>query len=227
MPTTIQSGFAIPLASQRGGTGRSAVNPWDGKIVGAAGDGNPITLLQAAHLADVASASPTNITTALARICYFRLPADLTVNKIRYYGISITSGVFFTAIYNADTLARLTAELGADTGTQTWGAAGSGLNLPLVANQLYFIALSVKSTGAQVAFLGFTNTAQGTRNRIAILPKSWPGSLDADAGFVPTFGFGQFAVTVGALPNPANTIAVQSDPSTGSFPAFFLDNDNS
>jgi hypothetical protein len=54
------------------------------------------------------------------------------------------------------------------------------------------------------------------------LPSARPGNLDADLGYVSS-ALGQFAVTTGALPNPAATLAV-AGAWTGGMPAFFLDN---
>jgi len=96
--------------------------------------------------------------------------------------------------------------------------------LALTADQLYFIAVSVNTTGTTAGPLCVSATTGNTTGRIGVLPKSWPGNLDIDLGFMDG-GFAQFAVTNGALPDPAATIAVQAA-WTGGFPLFFLDNNN-
>jgi len=171
------------------------------------------------------SPTPTGITTSVARIAYFKLPVNLVVNKIRYFGVGATTNVYRVAIYNGDTLARLTAELAFTTVLSTWGAAGSGLALTLTAGQLYFIAVAVNATGTTAGVLAYGDTVTATTGMMAVLPKNWPGSLDVDVAAVPATAHAQFAVTTGALPNPANTIAVQSA-WAGGMPAFFLDNNN-
>jgi hypothetical protein len=197
---------------------------WHGVLYGAYGRCDPQQLLRMAQMAGTVAATPTAITTSLARIAYFRPPADIIVNRIRYFGVGATTNVYRCAIYNGDTLARLTAELAFSTTAQTWAAAGSGLNLTLLKDQLYFIAVSVNATGTVAGPLCMSPTIADTTGRIGVLPKAWPGSLTLDSGFMDG-GFAQFAVTTGALPNPAATIALQTA-WTGGMPLFFLDNNN-
>jgi hypothetical protein len=170
------------------------------------------------------AATPTNITASIARIAYFRPPADLVLNKIRFFGVGVTSNIYRVAIYNGDTLARLTSELAFTTASGAWGSVGSALNLTLSANQLYFAAVSVNTTGTTAGCLCFSPTVAATTGLIGVLPKSWPGNLDIDLGYIDG-AFAQFAVTTGALPNPAATIAAQAA-WTGGFPLLLLDNNN-
>ena len=65
-------------------------------------------------------------------------------------------------------------------------------------------------------------TQAATTGQMQVLPKSFPGNLDIDLGYI-NGAFAQFAVTTGALPATAATIAVQGA-WTGGFPAFWLDN---
>ena len=52
-------------------------------------------------------------------------------------------------------------------------------------------------------------TQAATTGMIAVLPKSFPGNLDIDSGYIDG-AFAQFAVTTGALPTTAATIVVQT-----------------
>lgn len=206
-------------------SGITGGNPsWYGNLYSAFAECDPQESLRFAIKAGTLAVTPNAFTTTVARIAYFRPPANITVNKIRYYGVGSTTNQFRVAIYNGDTLARLIAETAFSTTNQTWGAAGSSLGLALTAGQLYFIAVSVNATGATAGPLCMSTTISDTTGRISTLPKSWPGNLDIDAGYL-TGAFAQFAVTAGALPDPAPTIAGQGI-WTGGFPMFFLDNNN-
>jgi len=169
------------------------------------------------------NATPTNIATTVARCAFFKLDIALTVNKIRFFGVGATTNVYRVAIYRLSDLARLTAELAFTTSAQSWGAAGSALNLALAANTIYFIAVAVNATGTTAGVL----CCSGTTGRIGVLPTGWPGNLDIDAASpkINAMGFLQFAVTAGALPATAATLAFQGA-WTGGMPAFFLDNNN-
>ena len=170
--------------------------------------------------------TPTNIGTSVARISYFRPPADIVVNKVRYYGVGATTSVYRVALYNGDSLARLTAEQAFTTVANAWGEIFSSLGLTLSKDQLYFIAVAVNSTGTTAGVQSMSATPGATTGAVNVLPKSWPGNLDLDAGYMDG-ALGQFAVTSGALPDPAATIAAQPTNWTGGMPLFFLDNSNS
>jgi hypothetical protein len=197
---------------------------WYGVVYGAFGDCAPQDLLDHCIATGTVAATPTNIGTAVARIAYFVPPANITVNRIRFYGVGATTNVFRVAIYNGDTLARLTAELAFTTAATTWGSAGSALNLSLTANQLYFIAVSVNATGTTAGPMCMGPTVAATTGQVAVLPKSYPGSLDIDSKHIKG-AYAQFAVTTGALPTTAATIAAQGA-WTGGFPAFWLDSND-
>jgi hypothetical protein len=196
---------------------------WYGNLYGAYGRCDPQQLIRMASMAGVVSPTQTNISNTVARIAYFRPPANITVNKFRFFGVGATTG-FRTAIYNGDTLARLTAELAITTAAQTWGSVGDNLNLTLVKNQLYFIAVSVIATGTTAGILAMSATNAATTGQIGVLPKSWPGNLGVDLGYMDG-AFAQFAVTSGALPTTAPTIAAPAV-WTGGMPLIFLDNNN-
>lgn len=207
-------------------SGITGGNPlWYGNLYSTFAECDPQETLRFAIKSGVTTPTPTNIGTTVARIAYFRPPAAITVNKIRYFGTGVTTNVFRVAIYNADTLARLTAELPMTTASSAWGSVGSSLGLALTANQLYFVAVSVNATGTTTGPLAMSaQFASPVVGQIAVLPKTWPGNLDIDLGFI-TGAFAQFAVTAGALPDPAPTIATQAA-WPGGMPMFFLDNNN-
>ena len=125
-------------------------------------------------------------------------------------------------IYNGDTLARIYQSGSFTTASQAWGAIGSALNLTLSANQLYFAAVSVNTTGTTAGIKCFG----ATTGRLGVLPKSWPGNLNIDTAKISPFGAqGQGAVTTGALPDPFPTVALLGTMACG-MPAFFLDSSN-
>lgn len=197
---------------------------WYQKIYGAYGDCDPNTVFRSATLNGTVAATPTNITTSIARISYFVPPSDIVVNRIRFYGVGITTNVYRVAIYNADTLARVTAELPFTTAANSFGSAGSALGVTLTAGQLYFIAVSVNTTGTTAGLLCLNPTTAATTGLIAVLPKSFSGNLDIDLQYLKG-AYAQFAVTTGALPATAPAISAASA-WTGGFPAFWLDNNN-
>jgi hypothetical protein len=195
---------------------------WHGAVNAAWGDGDPQMLLRE-MLGNPVNATPTNITASVARCAFFRLPANLTVNKIRAFGVGATTNIYRCAIYRKSDLARLTSELVFSTTAQAWVAIGSGLGLALTAGELYFIAVAVNTTGTTAGL----QCIGGTTGRIGVLPTSWPGNLDIDIAspIIQPFGYCQFAVTTGALPATAAALAAQAA-WTGGMPAFFLDANN-
>jgi hypothetical protein len=193
---------------------------WHGAIIGCMGEGDPsrmLTLMQHAAI----NATPTQISTSVARISYFRPEADITVNTIRFFGVGATTGIYHVAIYRHSDLARLTADLSPDTVLQEWGSVAVSPSVTLTAGTLYFVAVSVDTTGTTAGMQCFT----GTGKKIGVLPSLWPGNLDLDAASpkIHPIAVAQFAVTTGALPDPANTIAAQNS-WNGGMPAIFLDN---
>lgn len=199
----------------------SGSNPnWYGVVYGAYGGCDPQEVYDYATLTGSVAATPTNISTSVARIAYFRPPANITVANIRFYGVGTVATTYRVAIYNADTLARVTGELVISTTANTWGSVAAG-SVSLTSGQLYFIAVSVNATGTTAGLLCMNTTQAATTGQIQVLPKSFPGSLDIDSGYIKG-AFAQFAVTTGALPATAATIAIQGA-WTGGFPAFWLD----
>jgi hypothetical protein len=197
-------------------------NPWDGIVSAAWGRGDPGELFQHLQGAGNISATPTNITTSIARCGAFILPANLTVNRIRFYGVGATTTVFRVAIYRLSDLARLTAELPYTTVANTWGSAGSALDLTLTAGTVYFMASAVNATGTTAGPLCVGTTTAATTGQIQSTPAGLPGSLALGSGYVSSYYF-QFAVTTGALPATAATLALPAV-WTGGLPAYWLDN---
>jgi hypothetical protein len=202
-----------------GGSGASPA--WYGKLYGALGGCNPNDVLQLMYNNPI-HATPTNIAITVARCAYFRPPANITVNTIRFFGVGATTGVYHIAIYATPAGgARLTDDLSPNTAAQTWGTAATGLGLALTAGTLYLIAVSVDTTGTTAGM----HCLSSTTGRIGVLPASWPGSLDIDAAtpLIDPVAFCQFAVSTGVMPATLPTIVAQAA-WTGGMPAIFLDN---
>lgn len=218
MPVTVLASRQVPVG------GNYTPPTWHGNLYAACCDCDPTNALRLATSGGSIAVTPTNLTISLARIIYFKPPANIVLNKIRFYGVGATTNVFRVAIYNGNTLARLTAELPITTVANAFGSVGTALNITLVKDQLYFIAVSVNAVGTVAGMLCLSPTQAATTGMVAVLPRSFPGNLSVNLGFN-DFGFGQFAVTNGALPGTAPTIAEQTA-WTGGFPLFFLDNNN-
>ncbi len=203
-------------------TGGPPTKPWYGIMCGAANDGDPGYLFDSLQRGGNVSPTPTQITATVARCQTFMLPFDLTVNRIRAFGVGITASIYRVAIYRMSDLARLTAELPFSTAVDTWVSIGSALNVSLLKDTLYFMACSVNTTGTTVGVAAVGATIAATTGRVNTTPAALPGSLSMGAtNYNHGFKF-QFAVTAGALPNPAATPAAQAV-WTGGMPAFWLD----
>lgn len=213
------------MTTFRVGTSTSSTEPWWGNIAGCFGDGNPATLMRLVQMGNQTNTTPTNVSTSVARCCLFVLPAAMVVNKVRYYGAGNTSDIFRLAIYRFSDLARLCAETAFSTTANTWGAAGSSLNVSLSANTPYFIAISVNTTGSSAGAITLGTSISAAGGQIQTAPASLPGNMAAATnGYMQSYLF-QFAVTNGVLPDPAATLANQAN-WTGGFPALWLDNSN-
>jgi len=216
---TPQAGWVAPNTATV--TGAEA---WETRVIASIGavkcsPGNAIYQMQRAG--NVA-ATPTNISTSVARCSLFRPPQNITVNTIRFYGVGATTSVFRCAIYRLSDLARLTSELVFTTAANTWDTAGTSLNLSLTAGTAYFMACSVNATGTTAGIGCVGGTVAATTGQIATAPGALPGSLQPSLGYLDSYFF-QFAVTSGALPETAATLAAQAA-WTGGMPLFFLDN---
>lgn len=194
-----------------------------GNLYAAYGNGDPQAAWAMASLGGSLAATPTSITASLARISYFTVPKKIVVNKVRYLGVGAVTTIYGISIYDGVTLAQLSAYTTFTTAALTWGAIYSGLALTLNAGQLYFIAVSVNTTGATAGILSMSPTFTASTGQEP-LPSGAPGNLAVGLGFMPG-RLAQGAVTAGALPNPFPTVTAQAV-WTGGMPLFFLDNSN-
>jgi hypothetical protein len=204
-----------------------------GVIAGAYGDGDPSKLLSMCQNNGVGAATPTFITVTVARCSFFRLPFNMTVNKIRFYGVGATTAIYHAALYRFSDLVRLTDDFNFDTAANTWGSIGDNLGLSLTANTLYFMACGVDSTGTTAGILTFSSGSSYTSQTgaIAVIPgdKKMAGSLGIDNGNIQSYLF-QMTVSflAGGLVNPATIDIIKGQGAwSGGIPAFWLDSDNS
>jgi hypothetical protein len=193
---------------------------WKGNIVACWKDGDPHWIIDSL-LHNPVHATPTNISTIVARCAFFKIDTAITVNKIRWFGVGATTGVYRVALYRLSDLARLAILNDFNTGAQAWG--NGAFSVSLSTGVIYFIAVTIDTVGTTAGVACHS----GSTGRIGVLPTGWPGNLDIDAASpkIDAIGFCQFAVTAGALPNPAGTLVLQAA-WTGGMPAFFLDNNS-
>jgi len=197
--------------------------PWATKVIGNIGGCDPGLLMALCQNSGSAAATPTNIGTSTARCSLFVPPQDITINNIRFYGVGATTNVYRVAIYRFSDLARLTAEIVFSTSLNTWGVANVSGGVALTRGVKYFTAVAVNATGTTAGVMcSGASLAAGTGLVAGSVPASLPGNLDVDLGFLNGFYF-QFAVTSGALPATAATLAGLTG-TTGGMPAFWLDN---
>jgi hypothetical protein len=199
----------------------AAAQPWETQLIACLGNGDPSVAMTHYQRASNIAATPTNISSSVARWSVFSPRRTVTIHRIRYYGVGSTTGVYQVAIYRYSDLARVTDQLAMNTAANTWGSVGSALDLALSGGTTYFIACSVNATGTTPGPGCVGTTAAATTGQIATAPESLPGSLSISGGYVGQYLF-QFAVTSGALPATAPTLAAQAA-WTGGMPLFFLD----
>lgn len=207
-----------------GGGFNTPTNPekWQGRIVACWGDGNPGIQLQS-MITGTTGPTPTNISTTLARCAYFRLKVGMTVANIRWYGIGATTAVYHIAIYRASDNARISSDNNPNTTANAWNSVADSFSL--VAGELYYVAVSVDTTGTVAGIAAQGASLGATTGAIQVEPKAWPGGLDFDRQppLVPPYGYAQATVVAGALPNPGNAPAAPGATWTGGMPAIFLD----
>lgn len=194
--------------------------PWADKIIGAVTTDPGEQMLHMQRAGNIAP-TPTNIGTSIARCSLFVPQKDIVVNRIRWYGVGATTTIYRVALYRYSDLARLTSELAFTTVAATWGSVDAG-GVTLLKDVPYFIAVSVNATGTTAGVGAIGGTIAAATGQVATAPGSLPGNMDLDSAYFDSYQF-QFAVTTGALPNPAATLAAQAA-WTGGMPAFWLDN---
>jgi len=203
------------------GEGGGDSPPWKGAIIACWKNGDPHWVLNS-MLHAPNHATPANIGTSVARCAFFKTDTSIIVNRIRWFGVGATSGIYHVAVYRVSDGARMFVVDDFNTAAQAWGSAAvSGVTI--ASGVLYLVAASVDTTGATAGVACHS----GPTGRIGVLPTSWPGNLDIDAASpkVDAMGFCQFTVTSGALPSTLPSLAAQAS-WTGGMPAFFLDNDS-
>jgi len=202
--------------------GGRASDPWESQLAGCMNRGDPGLLIRQMQCAGNVAPTPTNITASIARCSLFSLPFDLTVKRIRFYGVGITSNIYTAALYRLSDLARLTNHYAFSTAAATWGdISGADLAIALTKDVPYFMAVSANTTGTTAGIAAAGGTVAATTGQIATAPASLPGSLALGNARLCGYYF-QFAVTAGAMPATAATLVAQAA-WTGGMPAFFLD----
>lgn len=213
---------SIALASDiPAGGGSDVPEPWEGKIAVAWGDGNPslLDVLMGFQntVISVANPTPTAITTTVGRLVMFRLKSELTVNRIRYFGINAVAGIYTAAIYNASTGARVWTQT--ITVAAGWNSIATGLPITLAANTPYWMGIGANAASAVV---GFRSPASPITNSLGLV--ALPGNLNLFAAS----RFAQVTLVAGAWPDPLPALAAAafaSGGTTGTVPLFYLDND--
>lgn len=207
------------LESEAGGGGSPPA--WSSKIIGAFGNGDPNDLAALYQSVGNSAASPTQITTSIARCSLFRLADSIVVNRARYRGINVVTSSYRVAIYRYSDGARLTGQLTFDTPSSAMASVDLAGALTLDADELYIMACAVSATGTNAGVGCFTAAV----NSAAVLaaPQSNVGNMDTDAGYMSTY-LAQFSVTSGDLPSTLPTLSAPSSWG-GGMPSFWLDND--
>ena len=199
-------------------------DPWAGAVIACCRDGNPNYALNQMQLAGNVAPTPTNIGSTIARCELFRPAYDITVNRLRWYGVGAVAAIYTAAIYRLSDLARVSEQWTITTAAATWGSAAAASPFTLTAGTPYFVAVSANTTGTTAGIGAIGGTVAAATGQISTTPGALPGNLDVDASEISSYRF-QFAVTAGALPATAATLAAQAA-WTGGMPAFFLDNNS-
>jgi hypothetical protein len=180
-------------------------DPWASSVIACARDGNPNYVLNQMQLAGTVAPTPT-------------------VNRVRWYGVGAVTGVYTMAIYRLSDLARISEQFTLTTTANAWNSAAPASSFTLTAGVPYFVAVGANATGTTAGIGALGGTVAATTGQIQTAPGALPGNLDADVGDISSYRF-QFAVTTGAMPATAATLAAQAA-WTGGMPAFFLDNNS-
>jgi hypothetical protein len=211
---TEESGFFIESSVV------SSPPSWGSKVLGCCIADPGMQMLHMQRGSNVA-ATPTNIGTTVARCSLFIPPVAITANRLRWYGVGAVTSIYTVALYRYSDLARLSSAFTITTAANAWGSVDLG-GIALSAGVPYFVACSANTTGTTAGIGCIGTTVAATTGQVAIAPGSLPGNLGVGNNYLGAYWF-QFAVTAGALPNPAAALAAQAA-WTGGMPAFWVDN---
>ena len=217
----------IQFTEQTGFFTRSQVvttDPWAGKVISCQRDGNPNYSISQMQLAGNVAPTPTNIGATIARCELFRPAYDITVNRVRWYGVGAVTSIYTMAIYRWSDLARVSEQFTITTAASTWGSAAPASAFTLTAGAIYFLAVSANTTGTTAGIGAVGGTTAAATGLISTAPGALPGNMDMDSAILSSFRF-QFAVTAGAMPATAATPAAPAA-WTGGMPMFWLDNNS-
>jgi len=182
------------------------------------GDSDPIKQMQAWVQGAVAGPTPTAITVSLARCVQFTPPVDITVQRIRLFGIGATANLYKFAIYRVGVGSAKVWDSGTVTSAvNTWLNISAGLPITLTGGVKYWFCVTVVSTG----------TTAGFNSLGAPLGTTFWGADVAPLG-ARNLGLlvrAQFAVSTGVFPAtlPAVAAAAYAAGTTGSVPFALLD----
>jgi len=193
--------------------------PWYGVLYSNQNDCDPREMIREWNMLSVAGPTPTGITASLARCIMFTPPANITVNRIRLFGVGSTTNLYKFAIYAVGAgNAKLWDSGTVTTAANTWLNIATGLPITLTAGTRYWFCVTAVTTG----------TTAGFRSMAAPLGTTFWGAAAAPIGALslslPVCA--QFAVSVGVFPAtlPAVAAAAYSGGTTGSVPFALLDN---
>lgn len=209
-----------------GATGGSSSPAWAGNLHVAFGNGEPeFEIIQSAFSSQTsqsfAGPTPTAIGVTVARCVSYRSPYAITVNRIRWYGIGATTGLYKIGMFRASDGVHMFTQTAITTAANTWGSIAP-TQFTLAADTLYWFFITTTATGTTAGLSSPHST------RFTTAPASLPGNLAPSSGDA-QFYFGQVAAVAGVVTTPApTTIAAPSftAANTGSVPLFFLDNNS-
>jgi hypothetical protein len=197
-----------------------APNPsWYGALYSTVGDCDPVEQAREEQMLAISGPTPTGVGTAIARCVQFTPPANITINRIRLFGVGSTTSLYKFAIYAVGIgNAKLWDSGTVTTAANTWLNLSAGLPITLTAGVRYWFCVTVVNTG----------TTAGFRS-----PASPLGTVYWAADAVPLGSrslnlpvYAQFTVASGVFPStlPAIAAAAYAAGTTGSVPFAWLDN---
>lgn len=220
---TLGPGSQLLYAAGAGFTVQTQIDataaPWSGQIIGCARNGDPSDMLYHMQRGGVLGPTPTNIGATVARCQLFRPDYSITPATLRWYGIGAVAGIYTAAIYRYSDLARVSDQWTLTTTANAWNSVAVGTSFSLTGGTLYFVAVSANTTGTTAGIGSVGTTVAAATGQIQAAPTALPGSLSSS--YISAYLF-QFAVTAGAMPTTAATLAAQGA-WTGGMPAFWLD----